>query len=79
MNLGSSVRSLSFCLLLNTQMINTTARTKNVYKAMAVEKSMLIILCGEVNLYCLPFIGREVRLLHEKIVAYIAQGKQVHL
>jgi len=42
-NLGSRVKSLSFCFLLDNQMINTAFRKIKMYNAMAKEKSMLII------------------------------------
>ena len=78
-NLGSKVRSLSFCLLLNIQMINTIVKKIKIYKAMAMEKSILIISCGKVNLDSLVAIWRKAGFLDKKIVADVAHRQQIHL
>jgi len=44
MNLGSRLKSLSFCFLLNIQKISMPTRKSIAYKATAKEKSRLIIL-----------------------------------
>ena len=68
MNLGSSVKSLSFCFLLNIQAINIIFKKMKIYRAMAKEKSMLIIFCREVNFYALPVIRGKICLLYKEVV-----------
>jgi hypothetical protein len=43
MNLGSSDKFLSFCILVNNQINNIALIKINRYKEIAIEKSMLII------------------------------------
>ena len=75
MKRGSSERSLSFCLLLNSHKDITRARNKTAYNAIAKEKSMLIILlCRKVYLDRLPVIRRKDLPLHKNIPADIAHA-----
>ena len=78
-NLGSKVRSLSFCLLLNIQMVNTIVKKIKIYRAIAMEKSMLIISRGKVNLDSLVAIWHEVSLSDKEIMADVAHRQQIHL
>ena len=78
-NLGSKVRSLSFCLLLNIQMINTIVKRIKIYRAMAMEKSILIISRGKVDLNSLVAIWRETGFLDKKIAPNVAHRQQIHL
>lgn len=74
MNLGSKVRSLSLACLFNIHAPKVTPRKINVYKATAVEKSRLIILCRKVNLYSLPAAGIKIGLPYKKVMPYITQA-----
>ncbi len=77
MNLGSRVRSLSFCFLLNSHIIKITIRKRDVNKAMALEKSRLIIFSRKVNLYSLPEVRSEISLLYKKVVPDITHTQKI--
>jgi hypothetical protein len=70
-NLGSRVKSLSLAFLLKSQLNIIRDKNKTAYKAIAKEKSILIIFCGKVNFYHLPVIRGEPCLLDKEVITYI--------
>jgi len=72
MYLGSSVKSFSFCFLLNNHNISMISRKSKLNNATAIEKSRLIIFGRKIDFYGPPVIWNETRLLYKKIVLNIA-------